>query len=155
MKKETYKDVVSELERLTAIKEEYDALISCGIPQAKAHCFDIPYLYVDSGFSMGEEIVIRCNKHEILKRDFTKDYAKSCKWKAKHGYIVVDFTKKDLRTYIELWERSFEIERLLKFEQPIELREKRRKEDYELHQQIKACLNDRINYELSTISKRR
>lgn len=40
MKKETYKDVVKELERLNAIKEDYDALIACGIPQSKAFLND-------------------------------------------------------------------------------------------------------------------
>lgn len=49
---------------------------------------------------MGETIAIMCNGQKVQIIDRTHKYARSCKWRAKHGYIVIDFTKKALKEYV-------------------------------------------------------
>lgn len=149
--KKDYKKVVRELDYLTAIKKEYDALISCGIPVGKAHFFDLPY-EVNSGYSMGETIDIYCNDKKVLTRDNKQEYAKSCKWRATHGYLRIVFTKKALRKYIDMWAEIKEINRCLTYNQPSELREQRFSRCNTLISEVKSFLWERVDRKVSRIS---
>lgn len=100
MKNLTYKQAVSQLEMLEKKVNLYNNLISCGIAEKRVHLYEAPVC--ESGYSMGELIIIRCNGKEIDRYDNRKEYARSCKWSAKHGKIILDFTKKDLKTYFDL-----------------------------------------------------
>lgn len=51
---------------------------------------------------MGETVRVYCNDRLIEVADRTEDYARSCKWRAKHGLVVIRFTQKALRQYIDL-----------------------------------------------------
>jgi len=86
--------------------EVYDRLHECGIPYNEVHYFRYNLPYYSSGFSMGEIMTVKCNGNEIHRIDRTKEYSKSCKWKAKHGYIVINFTKKGLRDYMTAAKRG-------------------------------------------------
>ena len=107
-----YSRVVSQIEELSALKENYEALISAGIPKTKVHYFEIPYS-VNSGYSMGEVVIVRCNGKEIVRYDRTQEYSKSCKWYAKHGCVVLNFTKKSLKEYTLLCEKEYQANRRL------------------------------------------
>ena len=94
----TYEQVERELEQLNQTMELYDRLVSFGIPKKMVHYYTSPERR--SGYSMGETIAIMCNGQEVQIIDRTQEYARSCKWRAKHGYIVIDFTKKALKEYV-------------------------------------------------------
>lgn len=94
----TYQSVVSEIDKLSKTLQVYDALIACGIAKKDVQYYDTPYIY--SGYSMGETIHVKCNGKNIATVDNTKQYAKSCTWKPKHGLVVINFTKKELKEYV-------------------------------------------------------
>lgn len=96
----SYESVVEEIAQLFATKSVYDKLIECGIAKKDVHFYVTPD--ITSGYSMGEEIVVKCNDVAIESVDNTQQYAKSCTWRPKHGYILLNFTKKDLKTYVAL-----------------------------------------------------
>lgn len=98
MENKSYATVVSEIDRLNRTLNVYDALIACGIPKKDVLFYNTPYVF--SGYSMGETIVVKCNEKHIETADFTKQYAKSCTWKPKHGLVVINFTKKELKEYV-------------------------------------------------------
>ena len=100
METKTYKQVKTQLETLNSIIDLYDKLINCGIAKDKVHYYESPHCYSD--YSMGEEIDVRCNMKPIEKVDNRKYYAKSCKWSEKHGYILLNFSKKDLKRYVQI-----------------------------------------------------
>lgn len=55
-----------------------------------------------TGHSMGSKldvVVVRRDGRRtvVIRRDMTQEYAKSCKWRAKHGYITVTLTPKEAR----------------------------------------------------------
>lgn len=94
----TYEQVERELEQLNQTMELYDRLVSFGIPKKMVHYYTSPERR--SGYSMGETIAVLCNGQKVQIIDRTQEYARSCKWRAKHGYIVIDFTKKALKEYV-------------------------------------------------------
>ena len=94
----TYEQVERELEQLNQTMELYDRLVSFGIPKKMVHYNTSPEK--SSGYSMGETIAIMCNGQKVQIIDNTQEYARGCKWRAKHGYIVFDFTKKALKEYV-------------------------------------------------------
>lgn len=77
----------------------YDALIAQGLPKTKVHYFSVPM--IKSGYIMGERVVVRVNSATVTQADYTKEYARSCKYRAKHGKVVLDFSKKDLRYWLD------------------------------------------------------
>ena len=79
---------------------QYDALIKVGIPKREVNCFAPPS--ASSGYSMGEIVIVKCNGETIMTLDNTKEYPRGCKYKAKYGRIVFNFTKTDLKKYIKL-----------------------------------------------------
>lgn len=100
MEKLTYKALTERLGELTDLKTLYDSLVACGIPQGKAHYY-VRNL-CSSGYSMGEIVEVWCNGKLIDRVNNTKEYAKSCSWRAKHGLVVLNFTKKALRRLIDI-----------------------------------------------------
>ena len=96
----SYEKTVSDLDTLKRRLALYDALVAAGIPKRDVQFYDTPRTY--SGYSMGETIVVRVNGNPVQAADLTKQYAKSCKYKPTHGYVVLDFTKKDFREYVNL-----------------------------------------------------
>ena len=102
-----------DIERLEREKESIEsamavaqALVDCGIPRKLTKHWKP--VAPESGYSMGETVVLKCGDKTIQKLDNTSEYAKSCKYRAKHGYIVLEFSKKDLRTLVDLMKVSDE-----------------------------------------------
>lgn len=104
----SYESLCEEIARYERIKGIHDRL----------HELDIPYTLTryaiqagiactaDSGFKMGEKVLVRYRGVEIVSYDKREDYARSCKWSANHGEVVFDFTsKKALRDYCEACRR--------------------------------------------------
>ena len=149
METKSYKQLVSELDAINNLKLKYDTLINCGIPVCKVHHWEFP-TSVTSGYSMGETIVIFCNDKRILTIDRCQHYAKSCKWKPKHGHIKIVFTKKDLRKYVDMYEHIHYLQDNLKY-QP---RDKQENVLNILHESLKSAetfLLERIDKKYSTI----
>ena len=96
----TYKELKSEYRSNEKMMEVYNALHRCGISLKNVHFYNTPTVYSD--YSMGEMVYIYCNDVLIEKVNNCREYAKSCKWKAKHGRVEVRFTKKALKEYIDL-----------------------------------------------------
>ena len=91
----TYEQVERELEQLNQTMELYDRLISFGIPKEIVHFYTCPET------SRDYSVTVMCNGQKVQIIDKTQEYARSCKWRAKHGYIVIDFTKKALKEYVQ------------------------------------------------------
>lgn len=52
----------------------------------------------DQGYSMGSYVRVYFNKLRYLD-DRTKEYAKSCKWRARHGEVNYTLTKREYQTF--------------------------------------------------------
>lgn len=81
----------------------YDALKSCGIPEKLVHHFAT--FAVGSGYSLGEVTRIQCAGALIVEHDTRTQYtgrARRYNSRAAHGYTCVNFSKKDLRKFIDL-----------------------------------------------------
>lgn len=148
-----YSRVVSQIEELSALKENYDALISAGIPKTKVHHFEIPYS-VNSGYSMGEVVIVRCNGKDVVRYDRTQEYAKSCKWRANHGRVVLNFTKKSLKEYTLLCVRQYEVDRRLRQRRDDSM-EERLKELWKVQEDINTLLTQSLDKESSIIKNKR
>ena len=99
--KKSYKQLVAELDELQKQKELYDRLHDLGgIKYDDVHLFRFPLC--KSGYSMGETLVVKVSKKVVAVQNQEADYAKSCKWRAKHGYMLFEFTKKGFKEMIEL-----------------------------------------------------
>lgn len=96
----TYNQLKSECVSNEKLLERYDALNRCGISLKYVHFYDTPY--ITSGYSMGEMVYIYCNDVLIERVDNCMEYAKSCKWRGRHGRIEVRFTKKGLKDFVGL-----------------------------------------------------
>lgn len=95
-----YNDVQEIRTIVNQLCDMYDVLVSLGIPKRDVRHFVIPQ--PSSGYSMGEVVITSCNGKEICRVNNTQEYAKSCKWRAKHGVVFVEFTKTQLRRYVEM-----------------------------------------------------
>ena len=100
METKTYKQVKEQLDVLNNILDLYDKLNECGIAKDKVHYYEAPKC--SSDYSMGEEVDVRCNMRQIQLIDKRRYYAKSCKWNEKHGFILLNFSKKDLKRYVQI-----------------------------------------------------
>lgn len=99
-----YKSILTTIANATAMKEAYDRLHAAGLSYEQA-----AYVYVEdyskqasSGYSMGEVVTLCCGNVTLLRYDNTRSYAKSCKWRARHGSVVFRLTKTALREYARL-----------------------------------------------------
>jgi hypothetical protein len=98
-----YQKVKKDYERATYLLSVYDALKSCGIPEKLVHHFAPFSIY--SGYKMGELTEIKCNGLLIVRYDDRELYRGSAKrfnCSAAHGYTCVNFSKKNLRKFIDL-----------------------------------------------------
>ena len=96
----TYDSVCLELNELTQTKKLYDSLAGFGVAKKNVH--HARFYAIDSNYSMGEYTHYSCNGKEFHEVDCTHNYSKNCQWKAKYGHIYVEFTKKDLNTFVLL-----------------------------------------------------
>lgn len=112
LEQKSYDDIVSKTKTYLLRLKELETLVEIGVPKKDAIFFNTPKWIATSGFSMGEEYVIRCNG-KLIRRDgiSEQEYARSCKWNAQHGLIVFSFTKKDLKLWLSL-ERKLQENRL-------------------------------------------
>lgn len=138
----TYKEITDELKRLNAIKSAYDKFSDIGgIPKGIVHLWELPAL--TSNYSMGEIIEITVNGKTVYNCDNTREYAKSCKYRATHGYLTFNFTKKDLRSYFEMLSRCDQLQRMEKeLLAWAQFAEEERKP--KLHEKRIAAYNERI-----------
>lgn len=96
----TYNQIKTEQEENNKQMQLFENLHNNGIPYKDVHYYKTPN--IGSNYSMGEMIIVKCGANHIEMADRCKNYAKSCQWKAKHGKIVVCFTKKGLKDYINI-----------------------------------------------------
>ena len=98
-----YQKIKKDYKRAVYLLGVYDALKSCGIPEKLVHYF-APFT-VGSGYSLGEVTRVQCAGALIIERD-TREYytgrAKRYNSRAAHGYTCVNFSKKDLRKFVDL-----------------------------------------------------
>ena len=93
----TLQELQVEIEKLQKEKEILTTLCEF-IPEKLAVFFKPTYL--SSGYSMREKIVYTCNGRELFVEDNRECYAgRGRKYTPTHGYIKIDFTKKDLKAY--------------------------------------------------------
>ena len=135
----TYNQVKSDLVYSKAIIEMYDNLHTNGISYKNVHYYAIPN-NISSNYSMGEKIVVKCGENTIHTINHCMEYPKSCKWSAKHGYIVLVFTKKGLKDYVAVCKK---IEH-----------ETERKARLELYDEKRRLLNKYISIEKSTFNRK-
>ena len=100
MKNQDYKTTKKKSEELLERLRVYDCLIACGIPQKMVHYYEHPS--VGSGYSMGEKVIVRVGYKPIEIIDNRKEYAKTCRYSARHGMVVLNFTKAALKKYVSL-----------------------------------------------------
>ena len=95
MNKENLKQQVELLKIVERLHE-------LGLTWDKAEDFPFATPRIWSEYSMGEEIIWKYKNELLFTEDYTQQYAKSCQWRAKHGYIVVKFTtKKALKEFAD------------------------------------------------------
>ena len=96
-------DVVESVyQKVKARLDLIDRLRECGVPKSKANSFKLFPTHFGSGYKMGELVEVYCGDKFIYRADYRQEYARSCKWKANHGYMVFFFTRKDLRRYVDI-----------------------------------------------------
>ena len=79
-----------------------EKLHELGLTWDKAEDFPFATPRIWSEYSMGEEIIWKYQSELLFKEDYTQQYAKSCQWRAKHGYICINFkTKKALKEFAD------------------------------------------------------
>lgn len=107
--KKNYKQVCEALAKLQEKKELYDRLHKIGgISYKQVDIWEHPI--IRSGYCMGENINVFVNHNCIASISQKQDYAKSCKYKAQHGKMIFDFTKKDFkRLFALLASRNYHI----------------------------------------------
>ncbi len=101
--KTKYQKVKKDYERAAHLLSVYDALKSCGVPEKLVHHF-APFT-VNSGYSLGEVTRIQCAGVPIIEHDKRAHYtgrARRYNSTAVHGFTCVDFSKKDLRKFLNL-----------------------------------------------------
>lgn len=154
MKKQTYKEMQQQVAELNKNIEIMDAVIKACIPQSKAHyIFDFvgDMFSVSSGYSMGETVDINVNGERVIRIDQEKEYARSCKWNANHGWVIFEFTKKDFRLMFDKAERIEKIRYSLKFGGQV-LAKRYREELIGIHKEIREFVGNRVS-EKSVIKK--
>lgn len=103
-----------EIEKLQKERETLIALCEF-IPEKLAIFFKETYL--DSGYSMGEQIIYTCNGRELLVVDNREHYTgRGKKYVPTHGLIKIDFTKKALKEYCTLLKEMHSLELSKNFE---------------------------------------
>jgi hypothetical protein len=96
----TYSQIKTEQQENNKTMQLFENLHNNGISYKNVHFYKSPN--ITSNYSMGEMIIVKCGENHIENVDRTKNYSKYCKWKAKHGKIVVCFSKKGLREYVDI-----------------------------------------------------
>lgn len=96
----TQKELLKEIKSLQGELQTITTLCEF-IPEKLAVHFKPAYLR--SGYSMGETIVYTCNGKTIITQNECKHYTGTGrKYTPTHGYIKVEFNKKNLKTYCTL-----------------------------------------------------
>ena len=91
---------IEDLKRQVRLMAIVETLHELGLSWEEAEDFPFATPRIWSEYSMGEEILYCFQNSPIFKESYTQQYAKSCKWRAKHGYIVINFkTKKALKEF--------------------------------------------------------
>ena len=155
MEKQTYKEMQQQVAKLNKNIEIMDAVIKAGIPQSKAHyIFDFVgnMFRVTSGYSMGETVDIEVVGERVIRINQEKEYARSCNWKANHGWVIINFTKKDFRWMFDKAARIDKIQYLLKFVEPEHILQQLRDELIEIYKEICEFVGNRVS-ERSVIKK--
>lgn len=144
-------DYASEMEKFYNSKIElYDRLIKCGIPKKLVHYYEVSD--IESGYTMGEKVYIYCNDMLVDVLDQTEEYARSCKWRANHGKVVLRFNKKTLKEYINVLKQRYDM--------GLDYERKGNNSHYSLEDRRQAAnrmyamLEDAIDYNNSVLHKR-
>lgn len=91
-----------QLERQARLLEIVEKLHYLGLTWEEAEKFPFVAPRIYSNYSMGEKIEWTLNGDYIYTEQYTDEYSKSCTWKAKHGYILINFkTKKRLKEFAQ------------------------------------------------------
>lgn len=155
MNKQNYKEMQQQVAELNNNIEIMDAVIKAGIPQSKAHyIFDFvgDMFRVSSGYSMGEDVDIVVNGERVIRINQKKEYARSCKWNANHGWVIIELTKKDFRWMFDKAARLDKVHYLIKFVEPDVVKTRYREELIGIHNEIREFVGNRVS-ERSIIKK--
>ena len=91
-----------QLERQARLLEIVEKLHYLGLTWEEAEKFQFVAPRIYSNYSMGEKIEWTLNGDYIYTEQYTDEYSKSCSWRAKHGYILINFkTKKRLKEFAQ------------------------------------------------------
>jgi len=98
----TYQSIINSISALENVKALYEVLKANGISYKKASSFR--KFTINSHYSMGETTILTIGKQKtFVFTENTKDtYSNSCSFTPTYGKIVVNFSKKALKEYIEL-----------------------------------------------------
>lgn len=97
---ETYIQLRNKQTYINGMMALYNNLHDNGIAYKNVHYYESPK--ISSNYSMGEKVLVNCDGKTIQIIDNCQEYAKSCRWNAKHGHIVIDFSKKGLKDYVNV-----------------------------------------------------
>lgn len=93
---------IEDLKRQARLIAIVETLHELGLSWDQAEDFPFATPRIWSEYSMGEEIIWKYQSELLFTEDYTQQYAKSCQWRAKHGYIVIKFkTKKALKEFAD------------------------------------------------------
>lgn len=146
MEDRSYNYIVEKFKEYEELKQQHDTLHSLGVPYSLTQYFvehnSNLHDNADSGYSMGEIISVYCGEVLIAEYDHRKEYARSCKWRPRHGSVVFNFkTKKSLKDYCKALK---------------ELSGMRLSQDYfDKLVKVKEMLTKQIDVEASDISSRK
>ena len=133
----TYDELVSAQIRIQDRLLKFEKFRQCGIPKSLLRLYKgIPFACCKSGYSMGEEVELWCGKVQLDVLDYRKSYSGKYRGSEKHGKLVYRFTKKALRQWFNLLEKSRVTSECIELCAIEEVRARYRKQSFELHNNI-------------------
>lgn len=112
----TYDELVSAQAQIQDRLLIFKKLRQCGIPKSLLRLYKdrAPYVCCKSGYSMGEKVELWCDDVQLDELDYRRSYSGTYRGCEKHGNLVYRFTKKALRQWFDLLEKSSIVEDMLK-----------------------------------------
>ena len=91
---------IEDLKIQARLMEIVETLHELGLSWEEAEKFPFIIPFMGSCYKMGEKVIWQFKGKVIFEQDQTEQYANSCKWRAQHGRVVMNFTsKKQLKDF--------------------------------------------------------
>ena len=91
---------IEDLKKQVRLMAIVETLHELGLSWEEAEKFPFVIPFMGSCYKMGEKVIWQFKGNTIFVEDHTEEYAKSCKWRAQHGRVVMNFTsKKQLKDF--------------------------------------------------------